>query len=320
MLFQKRSERLFIWIFFPLMLMMPLFLDGNIFYINKLSSILIFALFVMSLDYLVGRCGLITLGHAMFYGLGGYIFYIIAPQNEAVNFWVYTFYICVISAAIALIVGFLVLRTSGIYMIMITLAIAQMFFYYFSDSMEFGGIDGVFLYLKPETSFLGIKMFDLDNPTHFYYLCLFSLFNTLVFFKVIMGSKFGRVVDATRENPERTTALGYNVFVFRLASYVIASALGAYAGYLFSMQYGFVNPSMLSWQTSGTALVMLILGGMGSIYGAILGTFAYEGLHYFFEHLTEHWMLFMGSAIILMVILLKKGIAGYIEKLLEKRS
>lgn len=106
MLFQKRSERLFIWIFFPLMLMMPLFLDGNIFYINKLSSILIFALFVMSLDYLVGRCGLITLGHAMFYGLGGYIFYIIAPQNEAVNFWVYTFYICVISAAIALIVGF----------------------------------------------------------------------------------------------------------------------------------------------------------------------------------------------------------------------
>lgn len=256
----------------------------------------------------------------MFYGLGGYLFYIIAPQYEVVNFWVYTFYICALASLIALVVGFLVLRTNGIYMIMITLAIAQMFFYFFSDSIDFGGVDGVFIYLKPDTSFFGIQMFDLDNPIHFYYLCLFSLFNTLLFFKILMASKFGRVVDATKENPERTTALGYNIFVFRLISYVIASALGAYAGYLFSLQYGFVNPSMLSWQTSGSALVMLIMGGMGSIYGAILGTFAYEGLHYFFEHFTKHWDLFMGITIIAMVIVLKKGLAGYLEKLLEKRE
>ncbi|MBS97130.1 MAG: branched-chain amino acid ABC transporter permease [Oceanospirillaceae bacterium] len=320
MLFHKRTERIFIWVFFPLALMMPLFLEQNTFYVSKLTTIMIFAIFVMSLDYLVGRCGLITLGHAMFYGLGGYIFVMIAPEYEAVNFWIYTFYICAISALVALIIGFLVLRTSGIYMIMITLAFAQMAFYFFSDSIEFGGNDGVFIYVKPDTSLFGISMFDLDNPIHFYYLCLLSLFNTLFFFRIVTRSRFGRVIDAIHENPGRTTALGYNVFVFRLMAYVMASALGAYAGYLFTMQYGFVNPSMLSWQTSGSALVMSILGGLGTLYGAILGTFVYEGLHYVLEHMTEHWLLFMGALIILMVILFKNGIAGYLEKLLEKRS
>ncbi len=320
MLFQKRTERIFIWVFFPLALMMPLFLEQNTFYVSKLTTIMIFAIFVMSLDYLVGRCGLITLGHAMFYGLGGYIFVMIAPEYDAVNFWIYTFYICAISALIALVIGFLVLRTSGIYMIMITLAFAQMTFYFFSDSIEFGGNDGVFIYVKPDTSLFGISMFDLDNPIHFYYLCLLSLFNTLFFFRLVTRSRFGRVIDAIHENPGRTTALGYNVFVFRLMAYVMASALGAYAGYLFTMQYGFVNPSMLSWQTSGSALVMSILGGLGTLYGAILGTVVYEGLHYVLEHMTEHWLLFMGALIILMVILFKNGIAGYLEKLLEKRS
>ncbi|KEA65337.1 Benzoate transport, inner-membrane translocator precursor [Marinobacterium lacunae] len=320
MLFNKRTERYFVWVFFPLALLMPLFLEQNTFYVSKLTTVMIFAIFVMSLDYLVGRCGLITLGHAMFYGLGGYIFVIIAPEYEAVNFWVYTFYICVIAALVALIIGFLVLRTSGIYMIMITLAFAQMAFYYFSDSIDFGGNDGVFIYVKPDTSIFGISLFDLDNPIHFYYLCLLSLFNTLFFFRLVIRSRFGRVIDSIHENPGRTTALGYNVFVFRLMAYTMASALGAYAGYLFTLQYGFVNPSMLAWTTSGSALVMSILGGMGSIYGAILGTLVYEGLHYVLEHLTEHWLLFMGALIILMVILFKNGIAGYLEKLLEKRS
>lgn len=320
MLFNKRAERIFIWVFFPLALMMPLFLEQNTFYVSKLTTIMIFALFVMSLDYLVGRCGLITLGHAMFYGLGGYIFVMIAPEYEVVNFWVYTFYICAIAAIVALVIGLLILRTSGIYMIMITLAFAQMAFYYFSDSVDFGGNDGVFIYVKPETSLFGLSLFDLDNPTHFYYLCLLSLFNTMAFFKIIMRSRFGRVMDAIHENPGRTVALGYNVFFFRLISYTLASALGAYAGYLFTLQYGFVNPSMLSWTTSGTALVMSILGGMGSIYGAILGTIVYEGLHYSLEHLTEHWLLLMGALIILMVMVFKDGIAGYLEKLLENRS
>lgn len=320
MLFNKRTERIFIWVFFPLALLLPLFLEQNTFYVSKLTSIMIFALFVMSLDYLVGRCGLITLGHAMFYGLGGYLFWMLAPEYEEVNFWVYTFYVCMIAAGVALVIGFLVLRTSGIYMIMITLAFAQMAFYFFSDSIQFGGNDGLFIYIKPETSIFGLSLFDLDNPVHFYYLCLLSLFNTLVFFKLLIRSRFGRVVDAIQQNPGRTTALGYNIFMFRLMSYVIASALGAYAGYLFTLQYGFVNPSMLAWTTSGSALVMSILGGMGSIYGAILGTFVYEGLHYFLEHMTEHWLLFMGALIIVMVMVFKNGIAGYLEKLLEKRA
>jgi branched-chain amino acid transport system permease protein len=319
-MFTHRAEKLFVWLFFPLALLMPLLLDQNTFYVNKLATILILSIFVMSLDYLVGRCGLVTLGHALFYGLGGYLFVMLTPEYEAVNFWVYTVYVLVIASAIALVVGFIVLRTSGIYMIMITLALAQMCFYFFSDSTDFGGNDGVFIYIKPETDIFGLSLFDLDNPVHFYYLCLLSLFNCLLFFKLLMRSKFGRIVDAVQENPERTTALGYNVFQFRLASYVIASALGAYAGYLFALQYGFVNPSMLSWQTSGTALVMSILGGLGTLYGAILGTLVYEGLHYGFEHLTEHWLLPMGTLIVLMVLALRHGLAGYLESLVEKRK
>lgn len=319
-MFGKRAEKIFIWVFFPLALLLPLLIDQNTYYVNKFASVLIFAIFVMSLDYLVGRCGLVTLGHALFYGLGGYLFVMLAPEYETVNFWVYTFYVVMIAAAIALVVGVVVLRTSGIYMIMITLALAQMGFYFFSDSTEFGGNDGLFIYMKPDTSVFGLSLFDLDNPTHFYYLCLLSLFNCLVFFKLISRSRFGRIVDAVHENPERTTALGYNIFLFRLTSYVIASALGAYAGYLFALQYGFVNPSMLAWQTSGTALVMSILGGVGTLYGAILGTAVYEGLHYGLEHLTEHWLLLMGGLIITLVLVFRNGLAGYLENLLEKRS
>lgn len=314
-IFSNKSEKIFIYLFFVIGLFIPLFLEGNTYYINKFSTIIILAIFVMSLDYLVGRTGLITLGHAMFYGLGGYIFTILAPEYEAVNFWVYTFYVMLISGFIALIVGLIVLRTSGIYMIMITLALAQMTFYFFADSVEHGGQDGLFIYVKPETSIFGLNFLDLENETHFFYLCLLSLFNCFAFFKVIMNSSFGRVIDALKENPDRATALGYNIFHFRLIAYVLASSLAAYAGYLFALQFGFVNPGMMSWDISATALVMALMGGLGSIYGAIIGSFVYEGLHYYIEHLTEYWMFFMGSLIVILVLTLKKGFAGFLNDL-----
>ena len=313
-IFSNKTERIFIYSFFIIGLFIPLFLNENTFYINKISTMVIFAIFVMSLDYLVGRTGLITLGHAMFYGLGGYIFAILVPEYEEVNFWIYTFYVMSISAFIALIVGLIVLRTNGIYMIMITLALGQMAFYYFADSVEYGGLDGLFIYIKPETSLFCLNFLNLDNEIHFYYLCLLSLFNCYVFFKITLGSHFGRVIDALKENPDRATALGYNIFHFKLLAYVIASSLASYAGYLFSLQYGFVNPTMMSWEASASALVMAILGGLGTIYGAILGTFVYEGLHYTIEHTTQYWMFFMGGLIIIMVLTFKKGLAGFLEQ------
>ena len=313
--FSSKAEKVFIFAFFFIALGIPLFFNENTFYVNKISTMLILSIFVMSLDYLVGRTGLITLGHAMFYGLGGYLFAIMIPEYEVVNFWLYTFYVMAASGVIALIVGLIVLRTSGIYMIMITLALAQMTFYFFADSTEYGGLDGLFIYLKPETSIFGLNFLDLDNENHFYYLCLLSLFNCYVFCKVSLHSRFGRVIDAIKENPERATALGYNIFHFRIVSYVLSSSLAAYAGYLVSLQYGFVNPTMMSWEVSASALVMAILGGLGTIFGAILGVFVYESLHYSIEHMTQYWMFWMGSLIILMVLLLKSGIAGLIEQL-----
>lgn len=318
MIFEKRTERIFLAIFFIVALCIPLFLEANSFFVGKVTSVLILAVFVMSLDFLVGRVGLVTLGHALFYGLGGYLFAILAPEYEAVNFWIYALYIMGINALIALIIGAVVLRTSGIYFIMITLAMSQMVYYFFFDSLAYGGDDGLFIFMKPETSIFGISFLDLDNPSHFYYLALLAVLITLVSLKVVLRSRFGRIVEASRLNPQRTEALGYNIFAFRLISYVIGSTLAAYAGLLFALQYGYVNPQFMTWEMSGTALVMSILGGMGTIYGAILGTIAYESLQYFFEHLSKDWMLFMGSAIILMVLLLRKGLAGYLEKLLEK--
>ncbi|MCB1756799.1 MAG: branched-chain amino acid ABC transporter permease [Gammaproteobacteria bacterium] len=318
MLFEKRSEQISMTVLFLVILFLPLFMNLDSYYIEKLSTVMILAIFVVSLDFMVGRVGLVSLGHALFYGLGGYIFVIIAPEYEVVNFWIYSFYIMVIASLTALLVGAIVLRTQGVYFIMITLAIAQMGFYFIRDSSYLGGSDGLFIMLKPETGFFGIKFFDLDNKVHFYYFTLLSLVNTVLFFKMVLRSKFGRILEALRQNPQRTESLGYNIYLFRLLSYVVSSSLAAYAGYLFALQYGFVNPTFLSWETSGTALVMSILGGLGTIYGAVFGTFAYELLHHLFEHFTEDWMLLMGLSILLMVLLLRKGIAGYLEKLLER--
>lgn len=318
MIFEKRTERIFLAIFFTVALCIPLFLEANSFFVGKVTTILILAVFVMSLDFLVGRVGLVTLGHALFYGLGGYLFAILSPEYEVVNFWVYAFYILALNALIALVVGAVVLRTSGIYFIMITLAMSQMVYYFFFDSLEFGGDDGLFIFMRPETTIFGVSFLDLDNPSHFYYLALLAVLITLLSIKTVLRSRFGRIVEASRINPQRTEALGYNIFAFRLISYVIGSTIAAYAGLLFALQYGYVNPQFMTWEMSGTALVMSILGGMGTIYGAILGTIAYESLQYFFEHMSKDWMLFMGSAIILMVLLLRKGLAGYLEKLLEK--
>lgn len=314
-IFSTKAEKAFILVFFFIGLALPLFLNENTFYVNKVSTMLILAIFVMSLDYLVGKTGLITLGHAMFYGLGGYLFVMLVPEYEEVNFWVYTFYVMALSSVAALIVGLIVLRTSGIYMIMITLALAQMTFYFFADSTAYGGLDGLFIYIKPETSIFGLNFLNLDNEIHFYYLCLLSLFNCYVFFKITLQSNFGRVIEALKENPDRATALGYNIFHFRLLAYVMSSSLAAYAGYLFALQYGFVNPTMMSWEVSASALVMAILGGLGTIFGAILGVFVYEMLHYGIEHMTQYWMFYMGVLIIAMVLSLKKGIAGLLEQI-----
>lgn len=318
MIFEKRTERIFLAIFFVIALCIPLFLETNSFFVGKIATVLILSVFVMSLDFLVGRVGLVTLGHALFYGLGGYLFVMLTPKYEAVNFWIYAIYVMGVSALVALVVGVVVLRTSGIYFIMITLAISQMGYYFFSDSLKFGGNDGLYIFMQPETSIFGLSFLDLDNSTHFYYLSLLAVLITLVALKIVLHSRFGRIVEASHLNPERTEALGYNIFAFRLISYVIGSTLAAYAGLLFALQYGYVNPQFMTWEVSGTALVMAILGGMGTIYGAILGTITYEGLLYIFEHMSKDWKLFLGGAIILMVLLLRKGLAGYLEKLLEK--
>jgi branched-chain amino acid transport system permease protein len=190
----------------------------------------------------------------------------------------------------------------------------------FHDASFAGGSDGIYLFLKPEVAIAGVQLLDLENPRSLFYLVLGSLVLVYLLLRSLLRAPFGRVLLGIRSNEERVRSMGYNPLFYKLAAFVIAGAIAGYAGMLSATQYGFVSPSQVGWQLSAHALVMVILGGMGSLFGAILGAFAFEGLHQLFAGLTPHWELPMGLVIITMVLLLPRGIAGLLLSLCEKRT
>ncbi len=285
------------------------------FIMEKLVTMMILAIFAMSLDLLVGVGGMVSLGHAAFFGLGGYALALTAPEYEAASVWLTLPAALGISAAAALVIGALSIRTSGIYFIMITLAFGQMFFYVFNDSSFAGGSDGTYIYFRPTAELFGVQVVDLESPLTFFYVVFGAMLGTYALLRVLLASPFGRVLRGIGINPQRVRGVGYNPDAYRLVAFVIGAMLAGLAGFLSASQYGFVNPSMLSWHHSGTVLVMVILGGLGTLHGAILGAFALELLHVIIEPLTEHWLLVLGGLIILMVLVLPRGLAGLLEGL-----
>jgi branched-chain amino acid transport system permease protein len=215
-----------------------------------------------------------------------------------------------VSACVGLIVGLLVIRTKGIFFIMTTLAFGQMLYYFISTSQFAGGTDGVFIMFRPSLAVGDTLLVDLDDPYSFFYFCLVTLLAGYLFLRWLTRSYFGQVLDGIHDNEHRMQALGYATSGYKLIAFVIAGVMAAIAGMLAAMQYGFANPAQLGWHTSGEVLMMLILGGMGTIFGPILGAFAYEILLFVYEHATTHWPILMGLTIIVAVLVLPRGIAG----------
>jgi branched-chain amino acid transport system permease protein len=280
------------------------------FYLQLVSKIMIMAIFAMSLNLLVGCTGLISLGHAAFFGVGAYTLMLMSPQYAAASLWLSLPAAVVAAAAAALVIGLLVLRSSGVYFIMATLAFTQMFFYYVTGSKALGGSDGAYIYVKPDAAILGVTPFRLADPIQFYYVVLALMAATYVALRFLVRSPFGHAIQGIRVNEHRMRSLGFPTFRYKLMSFVIAGALAGLAGYFDAAQFGFVNPDLFGWRLSGIALMMVILGGMGTLYGAILGAFALVLVQELLSDLTRHWLLPMGLFIILAVLLLPNGIAG----------
>jgi branched-chain amino acid transport system permease protein len=295
-------------------------LTGATFYIQLGAKIMIMAIFAMSLDLLVGQTGLVSLGHAAYFGLAAYVLALISPKYEAANLWLTLPVAIATAAAAALVIGFLVVRTVGVYFIMATLAFAQMLYSVFHDTKFGGGSDGIYIYIRPELSIAGIKPLDLENPVQFYYFVFAVMLGVYCLLDKILHAPFGRTLTGIKINENRMRALGYPVFAYKLAAFVFAGALAGLAGYLAATQFGFVNPEILGWHHSGTVLMMVILGGIGRLHGAIIGAFAYVLLQEFFSAsplfgaYAKHWQLAMGGLIVLIVLILPHGLAGLFDR------
>jgi branched-chain amino acid transport system permease protein len=280
------------------------------FYLQLLTKIMILAISAMSLDLLVGFAGLVSLGHAAFFGIGAYVLVALSPQYDAASLWL-TLPAAIGAASLAaLAIGALVLRTAGVYFIMATLAFAQMLYSFFAESGFIGGADGVYIYVKPEAAIFGAKPFDLEQTTDFFYVALIAMTLVYLFLRMVLGSLFGRALVGMRDNERRMRSLGYPTFRYKLAAFVISGGLAGLAGHLAAAQFGFVNPEILNWHRSAELLIFVVLGGMGSLIGPAIGTFVMVLLQDFIAGLTTHWLLPMGVFVIAAVMALPDGLAG----------
>ncbi|QIM51689.1 branched-chain amino acid ABC transporter permease [Hydrogenophaga crocea] len=284
---------------------------GADFYLGMLSQMMILAIFAMSLDLLQGVTGLVSLGHAAFFGIAGYALAFMTPPDAPIALW-WSLPLAALAAALAaLVIGFFVVRTHGIYFIMVTMAFAQMVYYLFFDNKGLGGSDGIYVTLRPDATALGL---DLDNKTVFYYFTLAVLLLVYAGLRRLLFSPFGRALAGIRVNEHRMRAVGYGTFGYKLTAFTIAGALAGVAGYLWAAQTGFVNPELMGFHMSAHAIMMVILGGMGNFAGAIVGAFAFEYVMHLFKDLTKHWQLLMGGFIVLVVIVAPRGLLGLIDR------
>jgi branched-chain amino acid transport system permease protein len=297
------------------------------FYIQLFTKILIMGIFAMSLDLLIGYTGLVSFGHAAYFGAAGYVLALVSPQYQAASLWTTLPIAIGVSALLALVIGSLVLRTSGIYFIMVTLAFSQMLFFLFHDTKIAGGADGIYIYVRPAADIMGWKPFDLENVVHLYFVVLALFVGVYLLLRVVLKSLFGRVIDGIRINEHRMRSLGYSTFRYKLACFVLAGALGGLAGYLAAIQFGVVNPDMMAWHVSGAVMMMVILGGMGTLVGPALGALVMMLLELGLQSLPEvagidigkHWQLLMGSFIVLVALLLPNGLMGLIGLLTSRK-
>lgn len=292
---------------------------GDPYYQGLVIRLMILGIFAMSLDLLIGYTGLVSFGHAAFFGLSGYLLAIVTPADGPVSVW-WALLVCLGGTALAaLVIGWFSVRTRGAYFIMITLAFAQMLYYFFNESSALGGSDGLFIYTRPDVSVFGFALLDLSQPLTFYYVVLASLLAVYGVLRTILAAPFGQVIRSLKTNEVRTRALGFDTRRYQLASFVIAGTLAGFAGFLAAAHTGIVSPGHLHWHESGLVMVTVILGGMGTLYGPVLGAFALGLLQDWLQDapypwIAEHIHLMSGLFVIAVVLFLPRGIGGVLAR------
>lgn len=301
-----------------LLLAMPLAAQalGEPFYITLATRIAILALAAVGLNIALGLGGLVSFGHAAFFGLGGYAAGILSTHafnaeplvfglegtSSMPAIWLVAMLVC---GLVALPIGAISLRTSGVYFIMITLAFAQMIYYFAVSWPAYGGEDGLSIFVRNE--FPGLNT---AQPLPFFLICYALLAAALVLFWLLRGSRFGAALQTARQNPTRLAAVGITPFNIRLVAYVISAMVTGVAGALFADLNKFVSPSMLSWHMSGELIVLIILGGKNWLFGPVAGAVLYVLIEYALGGMTERWQFFLGLILLCVVLFARGGLLG----------
>jgi branched-chain amino acid transport system permease protein len=279
------------------------------FYVGLFSRIMIFALAVLSLDLILGYGGMVSFGHAAFLGVGAYVVGILAFHGMQSG-WLQWPLAILTAAGVALVVGAISLATSGVYFIMITLAFSQMLYFATQSLEKYGGDDGLTLWSRSEFSGLLV----LSNAYVFYYVVFGVLLGCLYLSWRLVHSRFGMVLQGIRENERRMLALGFPTYRYKLTGFVIAGGIAGLAGALLANQTEFVSPSFLHWSRSGEMLFMVTLGGMGTLFGPLLGAAAFLLLEECISSYTAHWKIFFGPLLVLFVLFVRRGLYGMIAR------
>jgi branched-chain amino acid transport system permease protein len=279
------------------------------FYVDLLRRVMIFAIAALSLNLILGYGGMVSFGHAAYLGIGGYSVAILAYYGVHNGFLQLAVAIGA-SALVALLIGAISIRTSGIYFIMITLAFTQMLYFLGISLEEFGGDDG--MALAARSDFAGL--IDLGDSTAFYYVVFVVMVVFLYLIHRIVNSRFGMVIRASKSNEARTRAIGYSPYPYRLVAFVIAGAMCGVAGFLLVNHTAYLTPDFMHWTRSGEIMFMVILGGIGTAVGPVLGAFVLLLLEDIVSGMAgfvgQHWQLFIGIFLVLVVLFAKRGLAG----------
>jgi branched-chain amino acid transport system permease protein len=305
------SKRIILWmVCVALLIALPPFVlaIGQPFYLDLSRRILILAIAAVSLNLILGYGGLVSFGHAAYLGIGAYAVGILGFYGVG-NGWIHLLVAVAASAVVAAAIGAVSIRTSGIYFIMITLAFTQMLYYLGISVAEFGGDDG--MRLKTKSQF---PLVDLRDPVVFYYVALVLLLLSVFLTYKIINSRFGMVLRASKSNEARSRAIGFSPYPYRLAAFVIAGAMCGLSGALYANHTNYITPNLMSWQQSGDLMFMVILGGMGTTSGPVLGAFALLLVEDLLAAWTQHWQVILGPLLILSVLFFRRGLAGIFWK------
>lgn len=275
---------------------------------------MIWAIAALSLNLILGYGGMISFGHALFLGLGGYAVGILA-YYDINNGWIHLATVVVFCVVIGLLVGAISLRTRGVYFIMITMALSQMMYYLIISIDEYGSDDGLTIYNRSD---FGLPFFSLDDVNTLYYTIFVFLILALWLCHRIVNSRFGQVIQGAASNETRMLAMGFPVYRYRLTCFVIAGLICGLAGMLSANVETFISPDVLHWTRSGELIFMVVLGGMATTFGPVAGALVFWLLSVYLPQLPEiggfrlgeHWHLVFGPFLLLVILFFRNGIAS----------